>query len=155
MPSTWPKSSIHNSKLTSSVLYCSSRAIECIREVRDKEKLTEELIKLLPEDQRISAETALPMWWYNLRKNGGLRLTSLGYQIFVETLDLEHYSYSIDDPLLFGQQTVLNLDRKLQMPYYIVVKKKIPTKIVLFGSQEAVMIHLYGNLNNFLDNYSS
>ena len=135
------------------MLYCSSRAIECTREVRDKKKLTEELIKLLPEDQRISSESALPIWWFNLRKNGGLRLTALGYQIFSETLELENYSYTIDDPLLFSQQTILDLDRKLQMPYYIVVKKKIPTKIVLFGSQEAVMINLYGNLNKFLDNY--
>lgn len=123
--------------------------------MRDKKKLTEELIKLLPEDQRITVETALPIWWCNFRKRGGLRLTALGYQIFVETLELEHYSYTIDDPMLFGQQTVLNLDRKLQMPYYIMVKKKIPTKIVLFGSQEAVMINLYGNLNKFLENYSS
>ena len=125
---------------------------ECIREVRDKHRLTQELIKLLPEDQRIAVETALPTWWCNLRKNGGLRLTQLGYYTFVEILDLEHYSYNIDDPLLFTQQTVLDLDRKLQMPYYIESKKKIPSKIIMFGSQEAVMVNLYGDIQKFLDN---
>jgi hypothetical protein len=125
------------------------------RIVRDKQHLTQELIKLLPEDQRITVETALPIWWCNLRKNGGLRLTQMGYRTFVEILDLEHYSYNIDDPMLFNQQTVLDLDRKLQMPYYIVSKKKVPSKIVMFGSQEAVMVNLYGNLNKFLDNYRS
>lgn len=80
-------------------------------------------------------------------------MTQMGYYTFVEILDLEHYSYTIDDPMLFNQQTVLDLDRKLQMPYYIVSKKKVPSTIVMFGSQEAVMVNLYGNLNKFLDNY--
>jgi len=121
--------------------------------VRDKRKLTEELINLLPDEQRISTESALPAWWYNIRRNGGMRLTALGYQIFVERLELEHYSYSIDDPLLFNQTTILKLDRKMQMPYYISAVKGIPKHIVFFGSREAVMVNLYGNLQQFLDNY--
>jgi len=121
--------------------------------VRDKTKLTEELIKLLPEEQRISTISALPAWWHNLRRNGGMRLTDLGYRVFVENLELEHYSYSVDKQLLFNQHTVLNLDRKMQMPYYIESKKGIPKRIIFFGSQEAVMVNLYGNLEQFLDNY--
>ena len=121
--------------------------------MRDKRKLTEELINLLPDEQRISTESALPAWWYNIRRNGGMRLTALGYQIFVERLELEHYSYSIDDPLLFNQTTILKLDRKMQMPYYISAVKGIPKHIVFFGSREAVMVNLYGNLQQFLDNY--
>jgi len=121
--------------------------------VRDKRKLTEELINLLPDEQRISTESALPAWWYNIRRNGGMRLTALGHQIFVERLELEHYSYSIDDPLLFNQTTILKLDRKMQMPYYISAVKGIPKHIVFFGSREAVMVNLYGNLQQFLDNY--
>lgn len=121
--------------------------------MRDKKKLTEELISLLPDEQRISVESAIPAWWFNLRRNGGMRLTGLGYQVFVEDLELEHYSYSIDDPLLFNQQLILKLDRKMQMPYYIHAVKGIPKKIVFFGSKEAVMVNLYGNLQQFLDNY--
>jgi hypothetical protein len=121
--------------------------------VRDKEKLTAELIALLPNEQRISAESARPAWWYNLRKNGGMRLTATGYETFVTTLDLEHYQYNIDNPMLFNQQTVLDLDRKMQMPYYIHMTKGIPKKIVFFGSRDAVMVNLYGNLQQFLDNY--
>jgi hypothetical protein len=121
--------------------------------VRDKRKLTEELITLLPDEQRISVTSAMPSWWFNLRRNGGMRLTALGYQVFVDDLQLEHYSYAIDNPLLFNQQTILKLDRKMQMPYYIEAKKGIPKQIVFFGSQEAVMVNLYGNLQQFLDNY--
>ena len=121
--------------------------------MRNKRQLTEDLIQLLPEEQRISVASAIPAWWYNLRRNGGMRLTALGYQTFVESLDLEHYAYDIDDPLLFNQQTILKLDRKMQMPYYIHAVKGIPKKIVFFGSKEAVMVNLYGNLQQFLDNY--
>jgi len=121
--------------------------------VRDKKKLTEELIALLPDEQRISVASAMPAWWFNIRRNGGMRLTGLGYQTFVDELELEHYSYAIDNPMLFNQQTILTLDRKMQMPYYISATKGIPKKIVFFGSKEAVMVNLYGNLQQFLDNY--
>ena len=128
-------------------------AVKYILDVRDKRQLTEDLIQLLPDGQRISVASAIPSWWYNIRRNGGMRLTALGYQTFVNELELEHYAYSIDDPLLFNQQTILKLDRKMQMPYFIETKKGIPKRIVFFGSQEAVMVNLYGNLQQFLDNY--
>jgi hypothetical protein len=121
--------------------------------VRDKRKLTEELIALLPDQQRISVESALPGWWFNLRRNGGMRLTSTGYQTLAEDLELEHYAYNIDDPYTFNKQLILKLDRKMQMPYYINSVKGIPKQIIFFGSREAVMVNLYGNLEQFLDNY--
>ena len=121
--------------------------------MRDKKKLTQELVALLPEEQRISPKAAFDAWWYNLRSTGGMRLTALGYHAFVEQLDLENYAYPIDNPLLFNQQTILKLDRKMQMPYYIHAVKGMPKKIIFFGSREAVMVNLYGNLQQFLDNY--
>ena len=121
--------------------------------MRDKRKLTEELIALLPEDDRIGLKFAMSAWWFNLRRNGGMRLTSVGYSALAEDLDLEHYSYSIDDPHTFNKQLILKLDRKMQMPYYIHAVKGIPKRIIFFGSQEAVMVNLYGNLEQFLDNY--
>ena len=121
--------------------------------MRDKLQLTQTLVDLLPDNRRISIESAVPVWWYNLRKNGGLRLTATGYRTFVEELELENYEYPIDNPQLFNQHTILDLDRKMQMPYYIHVVKGVPKKIVFFGGQEAVVVNLYGNLQQFLDNY--
>jgi hypothetical protein len=121
--------------------------------VRDKRKLTEELISLLPEEDRIGLKFAMSAWWFNLRRNGGMRLTSVGYSILAEKLELEHYSYNVDDPHIVDKHLVLKLDRKMQMPYYIHAVKGIPKKIVFFGSKEAVMVNLYGNLQHFLDNY--
>jgi hypothetical protein len=121
--------------------------------VRDKTKLTQELIALLPEEQQTNLITTMHAWWFNTRRNGGMRLTADGYDAFAKQLDLEHYSYSIDNPLLINQQIILKLDRKMQMPYYIQATKGIPKKIIFFGSKEAVMVNLYGNLQQFLDNY--
>jgi len=128
-------------------------AIRYIREVRDKRKLTEELVKQLYPDLGITVKRAMHTWWFNIRKNGGMRLTGPGYTVFTEHLDLARYEWPIQDPLAFNQHVILDLDRKIQMPYYISATKGIPKKIVFFGSREAVMVKLYGNLEQFLDNY--
>jgi hypothetical protein len=121
--------------------------------VRDKKKLTEELVKQLDPESGITVKRAMHTWWFNIRKTGGMRLTSPGYQTFVQDLDLARYEFAISDPHQFNQHVILAMDRKMQMPYYISSTKGIPKKIVFFGSQEAVMVNLYGNLKQWLDNY--
>jgi hypothetical protein len=121
--------------------------------VRNKQLLTQELVNKLPPDRKVSAEEAMRTWWYNLRKNGGMRLTGPGFVALVKDLDLENYEYAVSDPMTFTQHTILDLDRKMQMPYYIHAVKGIPKRIVFFGSREAVMVNLYGDLKKFLDNY--
>jgi len=111
------------------------------------------LIALLNEGDRVDLKSAMTTWWFNIRRNGGMRLTSTGYSALSDDLDLEHYSYNIDDPQVFDKQLMLTLDRKMQMPYYIQAVKGIPKQIIFFGSKEAVMVNLYGNLSQFLDNY--
>jgi hypothetical protein len=121
--------------------------------MRNKRQLTEQLIKQLDPNLGYTVKNAMSTWWFNLRKNGGMRLTALGYSVFVKDLDLEHYEYAITDPMTFNHDTILKMDRKLQTPYYIHAVKGIPRKIVFFGSCEAVVANLYGNLEQFLDNY--
>lgn len=124
-----------------------------ILDVRDKHNLTQRLIELLPEVDRVSLNAALASWWFNIRRTGGMRLTSVGYTVLVNRLDLEHYGYTIADPLIFNKRLMLKLDRKMQMPYYIHAVKGIPKRVDFFGSKEAVMVNLYGNLEQFVDNY--
>jgi hypothetical protein len=123
--------------------------------VRDKLKLTEQLVAQLDSDLGITITQAMRTWWFNIRKNGGMRLTGPGYSVFTKQLDLARYEWSIPDPHQFNQRVILALDKKIQMPYYISSTKGIPKKIVFFGSQEAVWLNLYGNLQQFLDNYKS
>ena len=120
--------------------------------MRDKLKLVETVITQLPDGHSIDAKTAMKVWFYNIRANGGLRLTELGYFTFKKVAEIESYRMEIDFHT-FDRMTILKLDRKLQMPYYIEVKKKIATAIIFFGSREAMLAQLYGNLNKFLDNY--
>jgi hypothetical protein len=122
--------------------------------MRDKLKLTKELVELLPDQLKITADEARISWFYNIRNDGGLRLTTFGYETLVKLLKLEHYIYTIPDPLEFTKITILLLDRKLQMPYYIISDKKLPVKLVFFSSKEAMLANLYGNIEKFLDNYS-
>ena len=82
-----------------------------------------------------------------------MRLTTAGYRAFCDELDLTHYEFPINDPHAFNQQLLLEMDSKLQMPYYISATKGIPKKIAFFGSKEAIMINLYGDLKKYLDNY--
>jgi len=121
--------------------------------VRDKFALTQSLVDQLPNASQITVDVAMRTWWFNIRKTGGMRLTGPGHRVFTEELDLARYEFTIADPHQFNQHVILDLDRKMQMPYYISATKGIPKKIVFFGSREAVMINLYGNLQQFLDNY--
>ena len=122
--------------------------------MRDKLKLTQKLVSQLPEEQRISVESARVSWWHNVRPTGGLRLTSTGWAALAGDLDLEFYEYKITDPVAFNQHMILALDRKLQMPYYITATKGVPKTVVFFDSKEAVLANLYGDLAKFLDHYN-
>jgi hypothetical protein len=122
--------------------------------VRDKQLLTQQLVEQLSEPNKVSVETARTTWWFNLRPNGGLRLTDQGFKIMTEQLDIKFYPYQIPENLVFNQQTILKLDRALQNPYYIVTKKNFPVGLLFFGSKEAMLVNLYGSLDKFLDNYT-
>jgi hypothetical protein len=116
-----------------------------------KSQITQAIIDQLPADSAVSLEFAMNHWWVNIRSSGGLRLTESGYQVLTE---LEVPSYSVDlDPMKFDRWMILNLDRKMRAPYYIIAKKKIPQRIIMFNSRDAMMASLYGDLEKFLENY--
>lgn len=121
--------------------------------MRDKQLLTQQLVEQLPGPNKVSVETARTTWWFNLRPNGGLRLTAHGFKVLTEQLDIKFYPYQIPEDVIFNQHTILKLDRALQNPYYIVTKKNFPVALLFFGSKEAMLINLYGSLDKFLDNY--
>ena len=120
--------------------------------MRDKLKLTEALVAELPEQFEVSVESALRSWWANIRKTGGMRLSEHGYYVFSRVLDIAHYGIDIK-PSPGNRRIVLTLDRKLQTPYYIELVKRIPVRVYMFGSREAVAAQLYGDLEKFLKNY--
>lgn len=120
--------------------------------MRDKKKLTATLVTQLDPESGITAERAYGLWWHNLRNQGGMRLTKAGYLTFLNLLKLEHYNFNLE-PFDLNSKLIIAMDRRLQQPYYIVTKKMMPIQIVFFGSKEAMMANLYGDIRKFIDNY--
>ncbi len=106
--------------------------------------IVRKLLSEFPIGQIPSEERALTTWWHNLRTTGGMRLTDCGYKVFTERLKLESWTIDIKDvrPMLY-HRTLLEMDRKLQWPYYIDLKNKC---LVLFSSKDAVMATLQGDV---------
>jgi hypothetical protein len=117
--------------------------------VRDKVKLTEALVAELPEDFAESVSVALRTWWSNIRRSGGMRLTDHGFYVLDRVLGIAHYGIDIK-PTMASQRIVLTLDRKLQTPYYVEIDKRIPVRLHMFGSKEAMTAQLFGDLEKFL-----
>jgi len=122
--------------------------------MRNKRELTETLVAQLDPALGITVDTAYTTWWHNIRAGGGMRLTGAGAKVFLEYLKLEHYTFTVD-PLAVTSRLIIDMDRRLQQPYYIRMVKHYPREVVFFGSKEAMMANLYGDLKKFIDNYGS
>ena len=119
-----------------------------------KSVLTAELLKSIPEDRRPDLHTAMVAWWYNLRTDGGYRLTNEGLSVVSDYADLESYVYELKDNEDLTNRQILELDRKLQWPYYLAVKKNLVVRILFFDSKEYMTAKLYNNLGQFLKHYN-
>jgi hypothetical protein len=116
-----------------------------------KSELTKTLIDHLPDDHKITLKEALLHWYYNIRGNGGLRLTQHGLQAF-KILGLESWSIPLTDlKKTISKSILLELDRKLMYPYYIDFKNK---QLICYSSKEAMYLNLYPSLADFLKNYN-
>lgn len=120
--------------------------------MRDKKKITQEILNQLPQLSDYTVDKIYPLLWYNLRASGGLRLTDTGRDIFTNSLKQKSYAFPID-PMEFDSKILIMLDKKIKMPYYINVKKKMPTEIIMFSESEAILVRLYGNLKTFIERY--
>ena len=112
-----------------------------------RQQYTERLLESLPEDDRPTLEEALQSWWMNFRDGGGLRLTNAGFMAF-GTCDLKTYSFDVPPNLPAVARHLLTLDKKLDCPYYIKIGKN--PQIILFGSQQAMMLAMYGDLEKWM-----
>ena len=72
--------------------------------------------------------------------------------MFENLLELSSYSFELPEKLL-TPRNLLALDRKMTCPYYMVNNRKL-NKIVMFGSKEAMMAVLHGNMQQFINSLS-
>jgi hypothetical protein len=113
----------------------------------DKHQLTRQIIDQLPGDECPEFDEAFAAWWMNSREGKGMRLTTAGYQIII-TIDIAAYVFDIPPGMAMLPRHLLLLDRKLDCPYYLKTGKK--PQITLFGSEQAVMMAMYGDLDRFM-----
>ena len=111
----------------------------------NKQQLTQQLLNQLPVDDRLSLEIALKSWWQDSRDDGGLRLSISGYDAF-KFLSIEQYKF--DFTKVLSPSLLMTLNRKLDCPYYLKAGKT--PKLIIFGSQQAIMYAMYGDLEKFL-----
>jgi len=113
----------------------------------NKTLVTQQLIDKMAGDLQVTFEQAMKEWWVNIREDGGMRLTEMGYIAF-NVMDLERWEYDLHDHKPLRPSLFLALDQKLTCPYYIGIKKN--PKLILFGSKEAMLLNLYGNLDQYI-----
>ena len=120
-----------------------------------KLKMIQHLMPQVPMEYQQSIESAMQTWWVNIRQDGGMRLTDLGYEIMHDVLKLESWELDLADQerQIFTKRLILDLDRKLEWPYYIEVSmKRKRRRIVFFSSREAMMATMYGDLAKWIQN---
>lgn len=113
-----------------------------------KRKLTEKISNDLgwPTDTK-TLEKNHALIWQNPRKKdiGGLRLTEIGYETFVEKMDIKSYDVEFPKEFTLTNQTVIWLDRFIDSPYFITKKS-----IIVFKEKTAVQLVLFnGDVQKF------
>jgi hypothetical protein len=114
----------------------------------NRDEITQNIINQLPpSEQVITPEIANELWWQDIRGGGGLRLSMAGYQVF-EQLGIEKYVFEVAPNTPASPAQLISLNRYVTCPYYLRNGKK--PSITLYGSREATMYALYGDIKRFV-----
>jgi len=113
----------------------------------NKQQLTQQILAHLPEDDRPSFDQAMKHWWQDIRDDGGLRLSLSGYDAF-NFLNIDRHEFEVPASTPALPRQLIMLNKKLDCPYYLSLGKK--PKLIIFGSKQAVMYAMYGDLEKFL-----
>lgn len=118
--------------------------------------IVQRLLADVPDPFKENTDQAMITWWANIRPEGGMRLTQHGYKIMHDVLGLESWELTLSQHdqssrNRITKKIVLALDRKMEWPYYLDFNPRKKTRrIVFFGSREAMMATMYGDLEAWL-----
>jgi hypothetical protein len=119
-----------------------------------KEQVTKNVILELGDDSVWSFEEALKKWWMVPRSDRGLRLTEAGDLAFrYAKIEFFNFDFTIAETINW-HSFILELNKKIRCPYYIAVNRVEDSKkpyIRLYDSKIALLINLYGNINEYLE----
>jgi len=123
-----------------------------------KEIITRKIYEHLPNINpfsKLDAEKLIFLWWTTGRSSDSLRLTEDG-KIAFDLAQIEFFDF----PLLVkktndlkASKFTISIGKKVKCPYYIGLKtsKAQSAYIRIYDSKVAMMIQLYGNVQDFLD----
>lgn len=114
----------------------------------NKSLLTQQILSQFPEQDRLSFDQAMKLWWQDIRNDSGLRLSVSGFDAFTAA-DIDCHRFDVDKNTLLFPRQLLMLNNKLDCPYYI--KPGKPAQLILFGSKQAVLYAIYGDLEKFIE----
>lgn len=121
-----------------------------------KLQITEAVLKEIPTSYRLYHElpidTLMFKWWFTGRQEG-LRLTDEGVTAF-QLAEIEFYDCEFKQEGNSYHSFIIELNKKIKCPYYIGVNKKEKSKqcyIRLYDSKIAMLINLYGTLQDYLN----
>jgi hypothetical protein len=104
-----------------------------------RHEVIQKILTLLPGYvEQVEAERT---WFYDVRKKGGWRLTKSGLAA-MKMAGIQHWRVDLDLKKV-NQQLILEMNRKIQSPYFISTR---PPELWLFSDREAVMAQLYGEI---------
>ena len=122
-----------------------------------KQIITEAVAKELPHElneERTTPTDDLLFKWWQTGRGEGLRLTDYGDLAF-RMAEIEFYQYDLATRPADGYYSwVMELNKKIKCPYYMGVNKdgkKSKPFIRFYDSKIAMMVSLYGNVNEYLD----
>lgn len=88
-------------------------------------------------DERKSKKNKVD-WFYNIRPDGGLRLTDFGFKYVTIKADLKSYKVEFPKDFSITPQILLWLDNFIESPYYITKKT-----ITVFKESSAFELYLF------------
>ena len=126
---------------------------------KTKKEITEKILLELKDNpdnpwQNLAADKVIFQWWMTGRSGFGLRLTETGHKALSHS-KIEYYEFPIDlekgnNRVKLWDQYIKQISKKLDCPYFIGVKDKIPF-IRIYDHRIAMMMTLFGNLGEYLD----
>lgn len=116
-----------------------------------KEQIVQTVLEQL-DDSSLTFEHAMKHWWQNPRRDGSMRLTSVGDMSF-RFAKIEYHDHPISTKEKSFYKFVMELSKKIKCPYYIDVNtsdKGNKPFIRLYDDRISMMLNLYGDLDSYL-----
>ena len=115
-----------------------------------KYQITEIVLSEIPEhmrDKDVTIDDLLFKWWQTGRQDG-LRLSDAGNDAF-KLADIEYFDFESKQENQSWHSFLLEINKKIKCPFYLGKDKK--PYIRLYDSKIAMLLTLYGSLNDYLE----